>query len=212
MRYESYDYLWPPRPENKIASNMIGMIERRGWIGQAKKNGTCNVIAVSPEKTLYCMNRHNETHKLWAPTPASSEAFRALPGRGWYVFVAELLHSKVSASEGGVKDTNFINDILVCDGEYLVGQTFLDRQARIADLFLTGGEAETVDHFVVTDKTWVAKNLTKGLKAFYDALVKPEDEGVVLKDPKSVLAVCGREKSNVGWSVKSRRGHKNYGF
>jgi hypothetical protein len=212
MLYQSFSYLFPPRPEKPVPRDFFGYYEKKGWIGQAKKNGTCNVIAVSPDKTLICMNRHNADHGQWSPTKASSEAFRSLPGKGWFVFVAELLHSKIALDNGGVRDTNFINDILVHDGHYLVGETFADRQARIAELFLRPGQTEQVGHYVVDDNTWVAKNRVGDFKGFFAALDTPEDEGVVLKDPNSVLAICSREKSNVSWSVKSRRQHKNYGF
>lgn len=221
MQYQDYEYLWPPRPEKAIPRAMLPIIERKGWVAQAKKNGTCNVIAVSPEKRLICMNRHKETHKLWTPSEASSRAFRALPGRGWYVFVAELLHSKIAAAEGGVRDTNFINDILVCDGEYLVGQTFVQRQTLLRDLFLTaipehpwkvGPAGETESHWLIDENTWLAKTKLANFTQFYDSLDKPEDEGIVMKNPDAILAYCSREKANVDWSIKSRRVHKNFSF
>lgn len=212
MKYASYEYLYPPRPDNAIPKTLIPMIEKRGWIAQAKKNGTCNVIAVSPDRKLTCMNRHKEEHGQWLPSKDSAAAFQALPGKGWYVFVAELLHSKIAVDDGGVRDTNFINDILVCDGEYLVGTTQAKRMNLIHELFLTGDENETPSHYVVNEKTWVAKDMTANFKQFFDSLDKPEDEGLVFKDPKSVLAVCSRQKANVAWSLKSRRAHKNYGF
>lgn len=208
MRYDGFEYLWPPRPEKPVPRNFFGFYVKKGWFAQAKKNGTCNVIAVSPDKKLTCMNRHNEPHKLWEPTKASSAAFKGLPGKGWNVIVSELLHSKVS---GGVRDTNFINDILVQDGEYLVGETYAQRQIRLRRLF-PDIQGETVSHYIINENTWLAKNVQQGFAAFFDSLDRPEDEGIVLKDPGSVLAICSREKANVTWSVKSRRQHKNFGF
>lgn len=212
MQYDKFTYLFPPRPEKKIPKELFGYYEKKGWVAQAKKNGTCNIIAVSPDKRLVCMNRHEEDHKQWEPTKASSAVFQSLPGKGWYVIVAELLHSKIALTDGGVRDTNFINDILVDDGAYLVGETFAQRQERIRALFLRDGQEETASHVVVDRNTWVAKPRLTNFRQFFDSLDKPEDEGIVIKDPNSVLAVCSREKSNVNWSVKSRRQHKNYGF
>jgi hypothetical protein len=208
MRFDSYDYLWPPRPENAIPRPMISYYERRGWVAQAKKNGTCNVLAVAPNRALHCMNRHKAEHKLWSPTAASSACFRDLPGHGWYVFVAELLHSKVE----GIRDTNFIHDILVADGRYLVGMTLDERQDLLADLFLTGPVEERAGHYVLNERTWLAKNERGDFMAFFDRLNRPEDEGIVLKDPKSKLALCLKPSSNAAWQVKSRRVHKNYTF
>lgn len=209
MQFSSYTYLWPPRPDRAISRDLIGFYQKRGWLAQAKMNGTCNVIAVSPEKTLTCMNRHKETHKLWNPTDASSAAFKALPGKGWYVFVAELLHSKV---EGGPRDTNYVHDILVHDGDYLVGKTLVERQNLLRKLFLKGNEEETATHFVINKNTWLAKNRLANLTEFYDSLTNPEHEGIVLKDPNSKLILCSRQTANNGGQVKSRRLHKNYSF
>lgn len=208
MQYASYTYLWPPRPETAIPRSALSFYEKRGWVAQAKKNGTCNVLAVSPEKKIVAMNRHAQPHKLWSPTAASSAAFADLPGKGWYVFVAELLHSKVE----GLRDTNFINDILVADGTYLVGMTFIERQSLLAKLFLKGGEAETESHYVINDNTWLAKNRINDFDAFFASLDKPEDEGIVLKNPNAPLALCLKAASNSTWQVKSRRQHKNYSF
>lgn len=209
MRYDGFQYLWPPRPEKAIPPALLPAMERKGWVAQAKKNGTCSIIAVSPAGEITAMNRHNEDHKLWSPTPASSAIFKNLPGKGWYVFEAELLHSKVS---GGPRDTNFIHDILVADGQSLAGTTFLARQAMLRQLFLEGGEAETASHYVLDDHTWLAKNVVGGFKAFFAALDKPEDEGLVLKKPDAPLLPCVRASANSGWQIKCRRPHANYRF
>lgn len=212
MKYERFEYLWPPRPNSKRAvppSGPMGLsfYEKRGWVGQYKKNGTCNLIAVSPDKKLVTMNRHKEDHKLWNPTPGSSAAFKKLPGKGWYVFVAELLHSKVP----GIRDTNYIFDVLVADGKYLVGTTFEERQEILADLF-PKHRSETESHRVIDDHTWVAKLLRGNFEEIFNRLHRPEDEGLVLKNPKGKLELCSRESTNTLWQVKCRRPHKNFSF
>jgi hypothetical protein len=213
MRFENFEYLWPPRPDSKRAVPPTGVMglrfyENRGWVGQYKKNGTCNVIAVSPTKKIVAMNRHKEDHKLWSPTPASSAAFKKLPGKGWYVFVAELLHSKVT---GGPRDTNYIFDVLVADGVYLVGKTFMERQAILAEIF-PKAKSETYSHRVIDNNTWVAKLLTGDFEATFEGLTAPEDEGLVLKNPKGKLELCSRQSANTLWQVKCRKAHKNFSF
>ena len=208
MQYTSFSYLWPPRPDNAIGPKMLKVYEAMGFVGQFKKNGTCSVIGISPDKTIKAMNRHNEDHKLWSPTPASSAAFKTLPGKGWYVFVAELLHSKVT---GGPRDTNYIFDILVADGEYLIGKTFAERMEILNALFPEDiGEEDS--HRIITPNTWVAKTIPTGFRSVFDGLARPEDEGIVLKDPKSKLQPPTRQASNNDWQVKCRRPHKNFSF
>ncbi len=211
MQYgPDYEYLWPPRPENKIAPALLGFYENRRWVGQIKKNGTCNVIAVSPapNRELIVMNRHKEDHKLWTPTEGSSAAFKALPGTGWYVFVAELLHSKVM---GGPRDTNYVFDVLVADGTYLVGKTFMERQAIMNGLFPTD-MGSTFSHRIIDPHTWVARLFTEDFRGVFDGLTSAEDEGIVLKNPMSTLEPCSRKAANASWQVKCRKPHKNFSF
>jgi hypothetical protein len=217
MKYDEYRYLWPPRPETKIPSASLQMYEKLGWIGQYKKNGTCNLVFVSPEKDLTFRTRHDEPHKLWSPTKESSDLFRKLPGSGWYVIVTELLHSKTAAD---IKDTHYIFDILVADGEYLVGKTFAERQQILRDLFLHGNEVEEYSHYVLNSNVWLAKTITSGFRELWnqtdDIASKtngaPTDEGLVLKNPKAKLELCSKQKSNVSWAIKCRVSHKNYTF
>jgi hypothetical protein len=206
MRYEAFQYLYPPRPEKAVAGSLLGMYEQRGWVAQHKMDGTCNVLAVSPDRKIVAMNRHKENHKAWAPTPASTAPFRNLPGNGWYVFVAELMHSKVS----GIRDINYVNDILVADGSYLVGETFANRARLVRDLFPGGDDRGS--HYEVHPNLWVAKVHTHGFRRIFEGLERPEHEGIVVKNPKAVLEFCGKANSNVHWSAKSRRPTKLRGF
>jgi hypothetical protein len=207
MLFQSYRYLWPPRPEKAIPRDLLRLYERQGFTAQVKMNGTCNVLAISPEKKIVAMTRHNEPHKLWSPTAASSVAFKNLSGKGWYVFVTELLHSKVP----GIKDINYVNDILVDDGCYLVGMSFAERQGLIRALLPQKGR-ETISHFEANSNTWVAKNHDAEFTKLFSALDRPEHEGLVLKNPKAPLALCGRATGNTAWQLKCRKPHKNYGF
>jgi hypothetical protein len=188
------------------------MIERQGFAAQIKKNGTCNVLAVGPDKEIIAKNRHKDDHKLWTPDLNKLSAFRSLPGKGWYVFVAELLHSKVRPQDGGVRDTNYVHDILVNNGDYLVGVSQEDRHAQLCKLFGVDKLEETYSHWIVDQYTWIAKQFTSDFKGLYDSLTRVEDEGLVLKDPKAKLTLCTRQTSNNKGMLKSRKAHKNFAF
>lgn len=198
------------KPSPKILS-----VTTKSWASspRQKKNGTCNVLAVGPDGSIKAMTRHETVHKLWTPSAKTAAPFKNLPrqNEGWYVFVAELMHSKVA---GGTKDTNYIHDILVADGEYLVGKTFEERQAILVGLFPDIDQSKsTVSYHVIDDNTWLARNYSGALSALYDTVIAdPSCEGLVLKNPKAKLAMCSRQKSNTDWQVKCRRPHKNYSF
>jgi len=211
MEYLEYSYLWPPRPEKAIPLELVGFYEKRGWSSQIKMNGTGNVLAISPERKIVAMNRHNATHKLWTPTAANEADFAKLPGNGWYVFVAELLHSKVP----GIRDVNYVHDVLVADGHYLVGESFADRQLRLSSLLLQGKKGksrELLTHWEISPTLWLAKTFVGGHRALYEKLDRPEHEGIVLKNPKAPLVMCLKQTDNASWQVKIRKQHKNFSF
>ncbi len=194
-------YLYPPRPEKVISVNQLDVYAKKGFIAQVKKNGTSNIIIISPDKQINCFTRHNAKHKAWTLTEKSSAVFKKIPGSGWYVIAAELMHSK----GGGIRDTNYIYDILVNDGEYLIGASLSDRLSMLQRIFLRGKKAETQSHFIIDPNTWLAKSYTERFYTLFKSLTKSEDEGLVIKDPCAPLALCGREGNNHNWQVKCRR-------
>lgn len=202
MRYADFHFLYPPRPENKIARPQLSFYENRSWWAQKKKNGTCTVIFARRNEIIF-KTRHNDDHKLWTPQ-GDHNAFFA--GRlKWNVYVAELLHSKVS---GGPKNELYIFDQIVKDDVQLVGTTFAERQEMLFDEFSGNDEG---DQIRIDDRITLAKCFDEGFIEMYDHL-KPEDEGLVLKNPEGKLSPCFKMDSNSNWQVKCRIGHKNYSF
>jgi hypothetical protein len=184
------------------------MYEEGGWLAQAKKNGTNSVIFVPPDRKPFAYNRHGELHKVWKFDAESAHFFSKLPGKNWYVFNAELLHSKVS---GGPRNTNYLHDVLVYDGSYLIGQTYIWRYSLLLKAFERHINAETDAYFVLDPQTWLAKNWLKGFKkVFKEKLDANEDEGLVLKNPSGRLATT--DGHDAPWMAKCRRPQKNFGF
>lgn len=207
MRYDAYRYLWPPRPEKAAPPELIGFYERRGWTAQIKKNGTCTVIFARNNEVTF-KTRHDDDHKSWSPQP---QHFRFFAGRPeWNVYVAELLHSKGPQ----LKNHLYLFDILVSDGEQLIGATLSERQEIMRQRFpspkadIIGSRAglgarmlcDDVSHAetIAAARTWCELG---GL-----------DEGLVFKDPTAKLAPCITAGSNGSWQIKIRRPHPNYSF
>jgi hypothetical protein len=204
MQYREFAFITPPRAEVATPRTTLPAFERRKWWAQYKKNGTNSVIFVWPDRRVTAMNRHGENHKQWSFTPQSSKIFRELPGNGWYVFNAELLHSKI---KGGPKDINYLHDVLVADGQYLFGETYARRYALLQRLFLHGEHLFEKSHIVLNERTWLARNYQEDFHHIFSSLNPPEDEGLVLKDPRGELAY--RPADNAKWSFKCRLPTKN---
>lgn len=213
-KYTSYNFLYPPRPEtkNKIYPMQILQWEARGFWAQYKKNGTNNLMAISPDRQITAMQRRNIPHINWSASEHTRLPFLDLKG-GWYVFSCELLHSKVAdGAKKGLRDINYIHDILVADSAHLTGTTFAQRQEMLAELFDAKHLpiAASGSHYVIDGHTWLARNHTKGFAKMFSGLSSPEDEGLVLKSPTAKLASCAKEGANAAWMVKVRVPHANF--
>ena len=207
VSYTDFSYFYPPKAEAKIPVGLLDLYEKKGWWAQIKKNGTNSVIFVPPDREPFAYNRHGEKHKVWNFDDLSARCFKNLPGTGWYVFNAELLHSKV---KGGPRNTNYVHDVLVCDGQYLIGSTYASRYELLREFFQSYIHDETESHFVLDPHTWLARNRYHAFKALYTGLNQAEDEGLVLKNPSGRFSTT--DSKGAGWMAKIRKPNRNLGF
>ena len=185
-------WLWPPRPESAIPPSLIKSFEDRGYVGQIKYNGTCQVVSVDAALGVTFQTRHNELNKAWTPLPEIAKYFSNFPDS---VLVGELLHNK----HASVKNTIILFDVLHYQGQSLVGKTLSERLMILCSL-------------PITKNVQVIETHTRDLTGLYHSLSKPTEEGLVLKDPNAQLKSCLRNGLNASWQVKCRRPTKNYGF
>jgi len=202
MEFNEYKYLWPPRPSKAVPVNLLNHYERQGWIGQFKKNGTCTVLYVPPDKKIITKTRHNTDHKTWVPSREFAGQFITLPGNGWYAFAGELLRG----------DTLYIFDLLVNNGDYLVDRTLDERLNQLRGLFPKKAASIRKSHYIANSKLWIAETISSNFVEVYKSLFSDEDEGLVLKDPKSKLSMCLTAESNSAWQIKCRKPTKKYTF
>ena len=203
MIYQEYQYLYPPRPERKVPPSTIGFYEKRGYLAQVKKNGTCTVIFARGDQVIF-KTRHNDDHKAWTPKLEHVKFFQS-NSTSWSVFVGELLHSKTPH----IKDQLYLFDLIVDQGEQLVGSTFLERQKLLYAKYPNGtyeGDQQRVHQYVS-----LAVNFASNFNDVWSRL-KVEDEGLVFKKLTGKLEACFKPSSNEGWQCKSRRPHANYSF
>src|SRR6185369_2536209 len=114
----------------------------------------------------FARTRHgDEPHRAWDFTEASIAKFEALQTDKWHVLCSELLHSKGY----GVKDVNYVHDILVYSGRHLINTTLVHRQGLLKTIFgqLVGSVTEMPSHWIIDDHVWLARNYQKGFAALY---------------------------------------------
>lgn len=211
LPYTKFEYLWPPRTQNKTSPDRLARYEDGNWGAEFKKCGTNNSIYVSPKKQLIARGRKNNEHADWSFSPESGKLFQQVPGRDWWLFNAELLNNKVA--DDNLRDINYIFDVLVADGQYLIGSTYPQRRDLLLDVFKPGlRKAErTHSHWVLNDRTWLARSFDTDFVTLWEqAQEYPEDEGLMLKNKRCRLQYGAREKNNTDWLVRCRKPHMNY--
>lgn len=211
MDYNEYSYLFPPRPETKIAQCQLSFYEKRGWVAQVKKNGTSTVIFAKGDEVIF-MTRHADekgkgiAHKMWTPKQFHRDFFAGRSDK-WNVYVAELLNDKTPS----IKDHLYIYDQIVHNGKQLIGTNLIQRHEILHCMLMTPEVVEESDLYRLGMGFSIARNLRSGFADVFTRL-KPEDEGLVLKSVTGKLEPCFKETANRGWQVKSRIPHKNYDF
>ena len=106
---------------------------------------------------------------------------------------------------------NLIFDILVYNGEYLLGSTFEERVALLDNLYGTEDENEYL--YKITDKIFRVKTFYDNFTERWNEIVKIGMlEGFVLKKKEAKLERGLSEKNNCLWQLKSRKSNKLYKF
>lgn len=225
--FDAFEYLWPPRPTRAVTPAQFDFFERRGWVAQLKLNGTCAIIGLGPDEQVELWNRHQQPLNWDMPTAVHGTLRNINMSPKWTVLVAELIHNKVS---GGPRNTLFLHDVLVWRGDYLIGETYTERYARLHTRFrtLTGQQYEPTPGeklACISENIWLGTMVPGNpeqpgvFREMFDAIDAKQQargggsiltEGIVMKDPNARLEPCTRESANDSWSAKCRFGTKNY--
>ena len=217
MNYDRFCYLHPPRPKTTIKPNtphFAAMKDRKRWIAQLKLNGQRNVIFISPDGEIEFWNRKNGPHLNYKAPAWLIEMIRSVirPVQGtpgWTVLDGELLHMK----DASVKNTLYWWDVLVYNGEYLVGETYEARHRLLSETVVTSPTSSDGAIAKLTDNIWLAENISPDQ---YDEMWKRTAtsyvEGFVFKNLVGKLRPCIGESNNSEWQVRCRKPHGAYRF
>jgi len=223
MKYESFKkngYIFPPRPEYKCPAADLDKYDNGQYVGQPKYNGSAAVVFTNGEECLV-YNRHREL--LGLLSNYKEIEFRKLAlTKNWYVYAGEYLN-KSKYGETGVKEKNkfVIWDVLVYDGQYLIGSTLSERLDLLESIFpcnraiVTDKAMEVYDHICCTNLNGIYKAPTYlgNFTELYKQIVKVDlYEGLVLKKKDSKLSFGMQELNNHDWQIKCRKETKNYSF
>lgn len=213
LPYAAFAYIYPPRPAGAIPPDNVTRYP--GWIAQYKYNGTRNVIFVFPDGHIEMFGRKKEHNKAYITTDEMRAAFISLklPKNKFHVFDGELMHSKTR----GIKDRLILFDILVYNGEYLLGTRYINRYRLLENILGSPTEFETETGnkiaYRANKNIWLSKIYTKDLGARFQRLIHMDEvEGLILKDPNGILTYGLQEENNGAWMIRVRKPNKNYAY
>lgn len=217
MKYENFKYLYPPRPESKGPSTDLYKYDIGEYIAQPKYNGSCCIVFTNGTE-LHVYNRHRQ-----ALTKVNFDIdFKGLSKGKWMVITGEYLNKgKLGESLAKEKDKFIIWDILVNEGEYLIGET-LEKRIQLLENLYAGSRTsiglntiEIYEHLLTTSLKGIYKApsyLNGFLDLYNDIITTDLYEGLVLKKLGSKLTYGLQEKNNTDWQIKFRKETKNYNF
>lgn len=208
--YNSFNYLYPPRPEVKIPLTSIPRFDNGQFWAQPKLNGSCAILFTDGEQVIF-MNRHKETfaRELLLPKEELKQLHR---GNGWMVLVGEYMNKSKKDKNNNIFNGKFvIFDMLVYENQHLTKTSFSDRQKLLDTLY----EVNPYDGYIEKISPNVFKTV-KFINAFsinYSNLTQIDMyEGLVLKRYDALLDDGISSFNNTGWQIKVRKPTKNYQY
>ena len=212
MKYNSYRYLYGPRPENPIPDSDLDFWDNGSLTAQPKLNGS-NCLIFTNGSEMRVMNRHKQ---ILTGFKLSKEEVNSVlePKDGlWTVVNGEYLNkNKLDESGQPFNHKLVIFDVLVLNSEYLVGSTFSER-IDLMDFIYGTKESEKDYLYSSSENIYRVKSFDKGFKGIYDNLTKIDlIEGLVLKRKNAKLELGITEGNNSKSQLKARKPTKNYRY
>jgi ATP-dependent DNA ligase len=209
IKYPSFRYIYPPRPEINLPSSELDKYDNGLWLGQPKLNGS-NITIFTNGVEVYLYSRHNDI--LSGVKMKNTEFLSLHRGNGWIVINGEYMNKSKNNANGLVFNHKLvIFDILVYNGVQTIGMTFEERVHLLNKLY----SSVHYDGYInkVTDNVYIVKSFNFDFKETHQKIVKIDMyEGWVLKKKSSRLKNGVSKKNNTDSQIKFRKSTKNYNY
>lgn len=212
MKYPKFSYIYPPRPKNAVPQDELDFWDSGSMLAQPKLNGSNTTIYTNGIKVIV-MNRHNQ--RLTNFRLNDEEIIKSIyRGNGeWMVINGEYMNKSKNDKFRKVFNHKFvIFDILVLEGNYLVGTTFEERVEMLDELY---GQVECEDEFLfnLSENIYRVKSYKRDFNDVFNRLVEIDMyEGLVMKRRSAKLEMGTSEMNNVKSQIKCRKVTKNYKY
>jgi hypothetical protein len=211
MKYSDYLYLYPPRPKNAIQSSDLNFWDNGTLIAQPKVNGS-NCLIFTNGVRYVVMNRHGQRLTNFTLTEVEIKSLYRGSG-GWMVINGEYLNKNKMDENRKVFNHKFvIFDILVLDGDYLIGSTFENR-IKLLDELYDQKDSEKKYLYSISENIYRVKSYTSDFLNIYNDFINTDMlEGIVMKRKNAKLERAGSVDNNSRSQIKCRKVTKNYQY
>lgn len=213
MKYEKFNYIYPPRPVTAIpfgSDSFEKMKTKKTWIAQLKLDGQRNCIYLPPGDEVQLYNRHHGGHKNYKlPDEIAAEIRQVLPVERdkWSVFDGELMYRGVeNTALGNIRHTFYLWDILVLNGDHMLGSLYRDRYQKLYDMLGAADKPRDEHAIQISPHIWMAINLLpEEWDAKWPLTATKWVEGFVLKNLSGRLTPGYKEENNSEWLIRCRK-------
>jgi len=180
-------------------------------LAQPKLNGSCVIVFIKGNEFRYFGRHQNENLKGFKLTINDFKNTN-FDDNEWNVVVGEYMNKNQNGIDGKPWNHKFvIFDILVHNGQYLLGTTLAERIKILDELY--GVENENEYLYKVNENVFRVKTFTDNFIERWKKITEVGMlEGFVLKKPNAKLERGMAERNNALWQLKSRKSTKNYNF
>lgn len=206
--YSKFKYIYPPRPEYVISPDQLYKYEK-SHVAQPKLNGSCCSIFIKGNE-LRQFGRHNNENLSNFKINKDNLKVLNCNNNEWNVIVGEYMNKNKKGIDNKPWNHKFvIFDILVYNGEYLLGSTLEERIKNLDEIFGTTEENKYL--YKINEDVFRVKTFTDNFLERWNEITQIDMlEGFVLKKPNAKLERGLSEKNNTLWQSKCRKPTKNY--
>lgn len=200
MKYTKFNYIYPQIAKKTTSANYLNNFDNGEYLLQPNYEGQhCVVFTNGFELMVY-----DHRGKILKDVSNSIDFRKLSPTRNWFVYFGLYCSKYKNVTLKFEQDRFIITDVVVWDGEYLVGSTLLERLAlldhaykfhatMIGDLF-----AENFKYLYCTEIIGIfrAKVYQLNFKDLFDRISLAKYNGIVLRKKESALQGSMQSRNN----------------
>jgi len=207
----NFSYIYPPRPETKIAPTSLELFEKMGiYFAEPKLNGSSMEIYFSDGgKEIKLMNRHKEPIACNIDKEELKKLYR---GTGEMILCGEYMNKNQKDETGKPWNHKYVIwDIIKYDGKHLLGTTFEERYYILIAIYGLNS-CKKLLYQISENCFWVGSIKTRFKEAFKEIVQYDMYEGLVMKRIDGKLENGTTAGNNTRTQIKCRKPTKNYNF